>query len=155
MKHIEVLSLLSLIFLLTVAMTWEGELDPTKFSTWNPLTISQPNDDGVVSAMAGNPDKKSSIKRAKLRILQGQLLSYEYFKNGDVFMYYRHTDRRFKEGYFKRRSYKVKDLRADCLMCHETELTNIEPFTEEEREAYKEEKKFLMLLDPNAKNVWI
>ena len=113
-----VTTLLTLIPGAAQGLTWEGELDPTKFPKWDIIETRMINSTTML-ATAQNPDKNAKIQRIQMTFhinLNGQegiLVSYRYFKNGEIYNYEANAD---MNGY-ERRRYTDKERRG-CMTCH-------------------------------------
>jgi len=114
-------TLVVLVILLTAGMawafTWEGELDPNEFDKWqiigaeivNPLTMI---------ATAQNPDMRAEIQRIQMFIyIDGTLISYRYFKDGEIYDYVFNSDKYM----YERHQHTEKD-RQSCIQCHSVKL---------------------------------
>ena len=95
------------------AFTWEGELNPDEFDNWKfaEVTILSST---KVRVTIQNPDSKATVQRIQITIhIDRTLLSYRYFKRGEIYKYVLNT----KKDRYERRRYSVKKRRA-CMQCH-------------------------------------
>ncbi len=125
---------LFLVFLCTLGLSWQGELNPTEFDKWETVQELQGSDPNEMWLIAKNPDEFSSIyfvlliyKREYRKGKYGEvhinaiLAEYRYWKHGEpyVFEYNRTGDkyRRFDIPEWKRKQ---------CFHCHKPKLKSEE-----------------------------
>lgn len=111
--------LISLAFLspYAFAFTYEGELDPREFTKWDIVDIGEVKS-MIVAITIQNPDTNAKIQRVQLTAYidsdgNGILLSYRYFKEGNIYEYEATAN---KKGY-KQYKHTEKERRS-CMKCH-------------------------------------
>jgi hypothetical protein len=114
-------TLIILVILLTGGMawafTWEGELDPNEFVKWQIIETKMFNSLTMI-ATAQNPDKGAKVQRIQMFIyINGTLLSYRYFKGGEIYEYELNLDKDM----YERRKHTEK-YRQSCKQCHNVKL---------------------------------
>ena len=114
-------TLIILVILLTGGMawafTWEGELDPNEFVKWQIIETKMFNSLTMI-ATAQNPDKGAEVQRIQMFIyINGTLLSYRYFKEGEIYEYELNLDKDM----YERRKHTEK-YRQSCMQCHNVKL---------------------------------
>ncbi len=114
-------TLIILVILLTGGMawafTWEGELDPNEFVKWQIIETKMFNSLTMI-ATAQNPDKGAKVQRIQMFIyINGTLLSYRYFKEGEIYEYELNLD---KDMYERRKH--TENYRKSCMQCHNVKL---------------------------------
>ena len=114
-------TLIILFILLTAGMawafSWEGELDPNDLDKWEIIGATMLNPLTMI-ATAQNPDKEVEIQRIQMFIyIDGTLISYRYFKGGEIYEYVFNTDKDM----YERNEYTEKH-RQSCIQCHSAKL---------------------------------
>jgi hypothetical protein len=114
-------ALLIFVILLTAGMawafSWEGELDPNEFVKWQIIGAKMVSPLTMI-ATAQNPDKEAEIQRIQMILyIDGTLLSYRYFKGGEIYDYELNIDKSM----YERHEYTEKDHRS-CMQCHSARL---------------------------------
>jgi len=118
-QFVIVITLISLAFLppYAFAFTYEGELDPREFAKWDIVNIGEVKS-MMVTITIQNPDKEAEIQRIQMTVQinpsgDGTLLSYRYFKEGEIYKYEATAN---KKGY-KQYKHTEKERRS-CMKCH-------------------------------------
>lgn len=94
------------------AFTYEGELDPNVFTTWKAVEVEMIGFQKAV-AIVQNPDSNADVQRIQMIIhINGTLLSYKYFKNGEIYSYKINIEM----DRYERRKYTDRERRA-CMKC--------------------------------------
>jgi len=114
---ITIIILLAVLFAavyLARAWTYEGELDPDVFDTWQAVKTVPTNNPGTVWIVMQNPDPEAAVQRAALLMdVRGNLLGYRYFKQGQPFEYgFDHEEKTYK------RKHYTQEQKQRCMQCH-------------------------------------
>jgi hypothetical protein len=112
-----IITVAALVYALSHAFTWEGELDPNAFDNWE-FVGSLSAGPGVAWLILKNPDPAHAIKTvAALVDLNDNVLGYRYFKHGMPYSYF------FDMGQEKYilHHYTVKQ-KKQCMQCHQDQL---------------------------------
>jgi len=109
-----IITVVAMVYALSHAFTWEGELDPNEFDKWE-LTTVMPNPGGISWVIVKNPDPTHPIEMAALLIdVSSNLLGYRYFKGGEPFGYFFDMD---QEKYV--RFEYTGQQKQGCMQCHQ------------------------------------
>ncbi len=115
--------LIILVIVLSAGMawgfSWEGELDPNELDNWQ-ITAPTMVDPLRMIATAQNPDKEAEIQRIQMVLyIDGTLISYRYFKEGEIYDYVLNVD----TDTYERQDYTETD-RQSCMQCHNVKLVS-------------------------------
>ena len=117
MKKVFIFLCLLLVMALTVAFTYEGELDPDEFDSWKVVKL-QPTSQGFVWMFAKNPDQASAIDIVAMAVgLNSTLFGYRYFKYGEPYSYVFDSE---QNKYV--RMELSEERRRRCMECHRGQL---------------------------------
>jgi hypothetical protein len=115
-----IIPLLVIVALVSLAFTWEGELDPNSLVQWRIVEGSGGlTESGLYQLLLQNPDRESAIKTVQVYLnpLTKNLLIYRYFKDGDIYIYY------FDGTQDKFLRYELPaEKRTGCMKCHKDQL---------------------------------
>lgn len=98
--------------------TWEGELNPNTFDNWEVLSVARTLNPLLVLGFITNPDKTSVIKTVAVTIvtLDGSLLGYKYFKDGQPYTYVFDGE----SGYVQYK-FTPEEMKG-CMQCHQDQV---------------------------------
>ena len=123
-----------LVFLCTLGLSWQGELNPTEFDKWETVKELKDNNADEMWFIAKNPDESSRIYFVVLiyraEYLKGKygevkreiiLVEYRYFKAGEPFVF---NYDRIEDKYWQ---IDIPDWkREQCFRCHKQKLKSEE-----------------------------
>lgn len=95
------------------AFTWEGEFNPNDFTKWEIVETDMVSSTMIMVAVQ-NPSGNAEVRRIRMFIRKdGTLLSYDYFKKGEIYDYRLNVERDRYERY----RYTKKEY-LECMQCH-------------------------------------
>ena len=115
-----IIAAIAAFYALSHAFTYEGELDPNTFDSWELVSVI-PNPNGLSWVIVKNPDPAGPIKTVALLVdLNSNLLGYRYFKHGEPFGYFFNMD---QENYARFEYTPMQKKR--CMECHQDRKTDL------------------------------